>query len=229
MSDSIRLEPSWKQRLIGEFEKPYMLELKNFLREEARKGKVIYPRGEEIFSAFSHAPFDRVRVVIMGQDPYHGPGQAHGLCFSVKPGVPVPPSLQNIYKELKADIAGFEIPNHGHLTQWADQGVLLLNATLTVEAGQAGSHHNRGWENFTDRVVQVLNEEKSGLIFVLWGSPAQRKCAHVDAKKHHILRAPHPSPLSAYRGFFGSKHFSQINQILSARGEKPIEWGLARV
>lgn len=222
----VRLEPSWKQRLLPEFDQPYMQGLRAFLKEQAQAGKTIYPKGDEIFSAFTHAPFDQVRVVIMGQDPYHGPGQAHGLCFSVKPGVRVPPSLQNIYKELKADIPGFEIPAHGHLTSWAKQGILLLNATLTVEAGLAGSHHQRGWEQFTDRVVQVLNEEKSGLIFVLWGSPAQKKCGFVDMKKHHILRAPHPSPLSAHRGFLGCRHFSKINEILKSQGAAPIHWSL---
>ncbi len=223
MNSSIRLEPSWLERIGDEFQKPHMQSLRAFLKEEKAKGKLIYPKGEEIFSAFTHTPFDQVRVVIMGQDPYHGAGQAHGLCFSVKPGVPTPPSLQNIFKELQTDL-GIPMPRTGCLTSWADQGVLLLNATLTVEAGLAGSHHQRGWEQFTDRVVQTLNAEKSGLIFLLWGSPAQKKCGWVDVTKHHVLSSPHPSPLSAYRGFFGCRHFSKVNQLLEARGEKPINW-----
>ncbi len=224
-SELSRLEPSWKARIGDEFQKPYMLSLLAFLEEEYRQGKTIFPQVDDIFAAFNHTPFDRVRVVIMGQDPYHGPGQAHGLCFSVKPGVPIPPSLQNIFKELQSDL-GVSSPRNGSLIPWADQGVLLLNATLTVESGKAGSHHKRGWEQFTDRVIQTLNAEKSGLIFILWGSPAQKKCSLVDETKHQVLKAPHPSPLSSYRGFFGCRHFSKVNEILRARGETLINWQL---
>ena len=224
-SELSRLEPSWKARIGDEFQKPYMQSLLAFLEEEYRQGKTIFPQVDDIFAAFNHTPFDRVRVVIMGQDPYHGPGQAHGLCFSVKPGVPIPPSLQNIFKELQSDL-GVSSPRNGSLIPWADQGVLLLNATLTVESGKAGSHHKRGWEQFTDRVIQTLNAEKSGLIFILWGSPAQKKCSLVDETKHQVLKAPHPSPLSSYRGFFGCRHFSKVNEILRARGETPINWQL---
>ncbi len=224
-SELSRLEPSWKARIGDEFQKPYMQSLLAFLEEEYRQGKTIFPQVDDIFAAFNHTPFDRVRVVIMGQDPYHGPGQAHGLCFSVKPGVPIPPSLQNIFKELQSDL-GVSSPRNGSLIPWADQGVLLLNATLTVESGKAGSHHKRGWEQFTDRVIQTLNAEKSGLIFILWGSPAQKKCSLVDETKHQVLKAPHPSPLSSYRGFFGCRHFSKVNEILRARGETLINWQL---
>ncbi len=216
-ADKIQLEPSWKQRLLPEFEKPYMEELKSFLREQAQAKKKIYPRGSEFFAAMNHTPFDKVKVVILGQDPYHGPDQAHGLCFSVKPGVDVPPSLKNIYKEMKTDL-GIEQPNHGHLQEWADQGVLLLNATLSVEAGRAGSHQNKGWEQFTDAVIDHLNREREGLVFVLWGSYAQKKGQFIDESKHLVLKGPHPSPLSAHRGFFGCKHFSKINEYLNHVG-----------
>lgn len=224
-SGKIQLEPSWKSRLEAEFKKPYMENLRAFLRQEMAARKVIYPRGSEYFAALNHTPFDQVKVVILGQDPYHGPGQAHGLCFSVKPGVDVPPSLVNIYKELKSDL-GIERPPHGFLQSWADQGVLLLNATLSVEAGKAGSHQNRGWEQFTDAVIDVLNREREGLVFVLWGSYAQKKGAFIDTKKHFVIKSPHPSPLSAHRGFLGSKPFSQINRYLESKGKTPIDWSL---
>ncbi len=224
-SDKIQMEPSWKAHLLPEFSKPYMYELKTFLQEEAKKKKVIYPRGSEFFAALNHTPFEKVKVVILGQDPYHGVGQAHGLCFSVRPGVDIPPSLVNIFKELKDDL-GIPRPSHGHLTHWADQGVLLLNATLSVEANRAGSHQNKGWEQFTDAIIRHLNEEREGIVFVLWGSYAQKKGAFIDAKKHFVLKGPHPSPLSAHRGFFGCKHFSKINEYLKSRGEAPIDWSL---
>lgn len=221
----IQLEPSWKAYLLPEFEKPYMKELKTFLRRETEAKKIIFPRGSEYFAALNHTPFEKVKVVILGQDPYHGPNQAHGLCFSVKPGMAIPPSLLNIYKEMKADL-GIEQPRHGYLEPWARQGVLLLNATLTVESGRAGSHQNKGWEQFTDSVIDALNREREGLVFVLWGSYAQKKGAFIDEKKHLVLRGPHPSPLSAHRGFFGCKHFSKINDYLKSKGQQPIDWQL---
>jgi uracil-DNA glycosylase len=228
MSESqerIQLEPTWKTRLVGEFNKSYMQELREFLKKQVAAKKVIYPRGTEYFAALNLTPFDKVKVVILGQDPYHGPGQAHGLCFSVKPGVAIPPSLVNIYKELKSDL-GIEPAKHGYLQSWADQGVLLLNATLSVEAGRAGSHQKKGWEQFTDAVIHRLNEEREGIVFVLWGSYAQKKGEFIDSKKHFILKGPHPSPLSAHRGFFGCKHFSKINGFLKSRGQEPINWQL---
>lgn len=227
-NNKIQLEPSWKARLESEFSKPYMEELRAFLRREMAAKKIIYPRGSEFFAALNHTPFDKVKVVILGQDPYHGPNQAHGLCFSVKPGVDIPPSLVNIYKELKSDL-GIERAKHGFLESWADQGVLLLNATLSVEASKAGSHQNKGWEQFTDAVIDVLNREREGLVFVLWGSYAQKKGAFIDTSKHLVLKGPHPSPLSAHRGFFGSKPFSQINAYLESIGKEPIEWQLPDV
>lgn len=227
-ADRILLEPSWKQHLLPEFNKPYMTDLRAFLKREKAAKKVIFPRGSEYFAALNACPFDRVKVVILGQDPYHGIGQAHGLCFSVQPGVDVPPSLVNIYKELKNDL-GVEHPGHGFLQYWADQGVLLLNATLTVEAHQAGSHQKKGWEQFTDAVVDHLNRERSGLAFVLWGSYAQKKGEFIDASKHLVLKGPHPSPLSAHRGFFGCKHFSKINEYLKSQGKEPIDWQLPRL
>lgn len=227
MSDQqvVRLEESWKQRLLSEFQKPYMGELKTFLRKELEKGKVIYPKGSEFFAALEATTFEKVKVVILGQDPYHGPGQAHGLCFSVQPGVPAPPSLVNIFKEIKSDL-GLSAPDHGYLEKWAQQGVLLLNATLSVEKGRAGSHQGKGWETFTDEIVQRLNEEREHLVFMLWGSYAQKKGAHLDIKKHLVLKAPHPSPLSAHRGFFGCRHFSKANEYLKAHGITPIDWSL---
>src|SRR5437016_5835224 len=214
----VKLEPGWKAQLVAEFEKPYMIELKKFLKAEYARKKIIYPRGPEYFAALDLTPFDRVKVVILGQDPYHGPNQAHGLCFSVRPGVEPPPSLVNIFIELKDDL-GIEPPNHGHLTHWAEQGVLLLNATLTVEAGRAGSHQDKGWEKFTDAVIDVLNREREGLVFVLWGSYAQKKGAFIDGGKHLVLKGPHPSPLSAHRGFSGCRHYSRINTYHQAAGK----------
>jgi uracil-DNA glycosylase len=224
----VRLEPSWKARLLPEFSRPYMRDLREFLKKEVQARKIIYPRGGEYFAALDHTPFDKVKVVILGQDPYHGVNQAHGLCFSVRPRVEIPPSLQNIFIELKDDL-GIEPPDHGHLVHWAEQGVLLLNATLTVEAGKAGSHQDKGWEKFTDAVIDVLNREREGLVFVLWGSYAQKKGAFIDARKHLVLKGPHPSPLSAHRGFFGCRHFSKINSYLQARGKAPIDWRLPKL
>lgn len=221
----IQLESSWKTRLLPEFSKSYMLELRKFLRRETKAKKTIYPRGPEYFAALNYTPFEKVKVVIIGQDPYHGINQAHGLCFSVKLGVDIPPSLKNIFKELKTDL-GITPPKHGNLEHWAQQGVLLLNATLTVEGGKAGSHQKKGWEQFTDAVIDHLNRERSGLVFVLWGSYAQKKGEFIDRKKHLVLEGPHPSPLSAHRGFFGCRHFSKINEYLKAQGNTPIDWNL---
>ena len=223
--DQIRLSESWKSRLLSEFQQPYMMELKDFLVQEIKSKKCIYPQPNEYFSAFDIIPFEEVKVVILGQDPYHGPRQAHGLCFSVRPSVSIPPSLVNIFKELQSDI-GISKPKHGCLTTWATQGVLLLNATLTVEAGKAGSHQNKGWEIFTDRVVSLLNEEREHLVFILWGSYAQRKGAFISKEKHLVLKAPHPSPFSADRGFFGCAHFSKANVYLRAHGKKEIDWSV---
>ena len=222
---SIRLEPGWLARLAPEFECDYMLKLRAFLRAEKAAGKRIFPAGDDLFNAFAHTPLDQVKVVILGQDPYHGEGQAHGLCFSVKPGVAVPPSLQNIYKELHAEL-GIPIPRHGNLSAWADQGVLLLNSVLSVEGARAASHQGKGWEIFTDKVIDVINREREGVVFMLWGSYAQRKGAIIDAQRHCVLKAPHPSPLSAHRGFFGCGHFRAANDYLQARGESPIAWQL---
>lgn len=227
-SEKIQLEPSWKSRLEGEFKKPYMENLRAFLKQEMAARKVIYPRGSEYFAALNHTPFEQVKVVILGQDPYHGLNQAHGLCFSVRPNVDIPPSLQNIYKELKQDVPGFEIPDHGYLRKWAEQGVLLLNATLSVESGRAGSHQKKGWEEFTDAIIHRLNDEREGLVFILWGSYAQKKGEFIDSKKHLVLKGPHPSPLSAHRGFFGCKHFSKTNEYLKRRGQAPIDWSLPK-
>ena len=222
-SREIRLEPSWKARLADEFSQPYMTGLRQFLLERKRAGAVIYPPGDLIFNALDSTPFERVRIVILGQDPYHGPGQAHGLCFSVREGVELPPSLRNIYREI-ADDLGCPPPASGNLQPWADQGVLLLNAVLTVERGQAGSHQGKGWERFTDRVVTELNDHQDGLVFMLWGSYAMKKGAVIDRNRHLVLTAPHPSPLSAHRGFFGCRHFSKANTWLEKRGEQPIHW-----
>ncbi|WP_354014289.1 uracil-DNA glycosylase [Dyella japonica] len=223
----VKLEPSWKDR-IGEYlARPDMRALSDFLRAEKQAGKVIYPPGPEIFAAFDHTPFDAVRVVILGQDPYHGPNQAHGLCFSVRPGIPAPPSLQNIFKEIQRDL-GFRAPDHGCLTPWADRGVLLLNATLTVQQGMAGSHQGKGWEGFTDAAIDALNREREGLVFMLWGSYAQKKGQLIDGRRHCILRSVHPSPLSAHRGFIGCGHFSAANQYLESRGVAPIDWSLPK-
>lgn len=221
----INLEPSWRGKVGDYLLTPPMQVLAEFLREEKAKGKRIYPPGNRIFAALDSIPFDQVKVVILGQDPYHGPGQAHGLSFSVPPGVDIPPSLLNIFKEIERDL-GFARPRHGCLESWAKQGVLLLNAVLTVEAGQAGSHQGRGWEGFTDHVVATLEREKDGLVFMLWGSYAQAKGKIIDARRHCVLRAPHPSPLSAHRGFIGCGHFSAANRWLSGRRLAPIDWRL---
>ena len=218
----VKIEESWKRRLADEFEKEYFVRLTDFVKSEYRQGAV-YPPGSSMFNAFAHCPFDKVKVVILGQDPYHEPVQAHGLCFSVQDDVPFPPSLVNIFKEIQSDL-GKPIPATGNLTRWADQGVLLLNATLTVRAHQAGSHHIRGWETFTDAVIHRLAQERSHIVYLLWGAYAQRKGAFIDGKKNLVLKSAHPSPLSAYRGFFGNKHFSQANDILVATGQTPIDW-----
>lgn len=218
------IEESWKKMLALEFEKDYFKNLKIFLIEEKRK-YVIYPPGNMIFNAFNQTPFHQVKVVILGQDPYHGPGQAHGLCFSVPYGIPQPPSLVNIFKEINSDL-GLAIPNHGNLEKWAKNGVLLLNATLTVRAHQAGSHQNKGWEQFTDAVINTLSDKREGIVFLLWGAYAQAKSKLIDGKKHHVLKAPHPSPLSVYRGFYGCKHFSTTNSILNNNGLGVIDWSI---
>ena len=225
--DGVRLEASWKARVGDWFAREDMRALAAFLRQRKAAGARIYPPGPQIFAAFEATPFDAVKVVILGQDPYHGPGQAHGLCFSVPPGVPVPPSLQNMYKELQRDL-GIAPPDHGWLMPWARQGVLLLNAVLTVEEGRAGAHQGKGWEGFTDHVVEVLAREREGLVFLLWGSYAQKKGGIVDPRRHCVLRTTHPSPLSAHRGFLGCGHFSKANQYLARRGQTPIDWALPR-
>lgn len=220
---SVKIDPSWYEVLRPQFEAPYFAQLKDFLVSE-RSQYTCYPPGGLIFSAFDHTPFDRVKVVILGQDPYHEPGQAMGLCFSVPDGVAVPPSLVNIIQEINNDL-GTSIPkDRGDLRGWADQGVLLLNATLTVRAHQAGSHQRHGWETFTDAAIQALSERRTGIVFLLWGSYAIAKKALIDQTKHHVLTAPHPSPLSAYRGFFGCRHFSQCNNLLLQQGQEPVDW-----
>lgn len=224
-AQSVRLESSWLQRLGDEFNKPYMVDLKAFLKQEKAQRKVIYPPSDHWFHAFDKTAFDKVKVVILGQDPYHGPGQAHGLCFSVPPGVKIPPSLVNIYKELESDL-GIPMPNHGYLESWAEQGVLLLNAVLTVERGKAAAHQGHGWELFTDRVITLLNEQREHLVFMLWGSYAQKKGQFIDRKRHLVLTAPHPSPLSAHRGFLGCRHFSKANAYLESVGEGGIDWSV---
>jgi uracil-DNA glycosylase len=221
----VKLEPSWLRVLGDEFDRPYMTQLKAFLRAEKQAGKVIYPSGDHWFNALNSTPFDAVKVVVLGQDPYHGPGQAHGLCFSVLPGVPAPPSLVNIFKELQTDL-GIPISRHGYLQHWAEQGVLLLNAVLTVQQSNANSHQGRGWETFTDRCIEHLNREREGLVFLLWGSYAQKKGQLIDRNRHRVLEAPHPSPLSAHRGFLGCRHFSQANAYLLQHGIEPIDWSL---
>jgi uracil-DNA glycosylase len=223
--DAIRLEPSWKSRVGDYLARPEMQALAQFLREEKARGKRIYPPGPQIFAALDATPFEQVKVVILGQDPYHGPGQAHGLCFSVPPGVDVPPSLVNIFKEIERDL-GLARPRNGCLLPWAQQGVLLLNSVLTVEAGQAGSHQGKGWEGFTDHIVETLDRERDGLVFLLWGSYAQAKGRIIDARRHCVLRAPHPSPLSAHRGFIGCGHFGAANRWLAGRGLPAIDWSL---
>jgi uracil-DNA glycosylase len=220
-----QIHPSWQAVLADEFNKPYMRALRAFLSQEKAEGKIIYPPGSLIFNAFNHTPFEQVKVVIIGQDPYHGAGQAHGLSFSVPQGVALPPSLQNIFKEIAADL-NIHMSGSGDLTPWANQGVLLLNATLTVEQANAGSHQGRGWETFTDAAIAALNAGREGLVFVLWGSYAQKKGAFIDEAKHLVLKSPHPSPLSAHRGFFGNHQFSKINQYLTQHGQMPIDWQL---
>ena len=217
---------TWKDVLNGEKESEYFTKLLKVIANERARGKLIYPANSEIFNALALTPFNLAKVVIIGQDPYHGPNQAHGLCFSVRQGVPAPPSLINIFKELSEDL-GVKVPAHGSLTKWAEQGVLLLNAVLTVENGNPQSHAGLGWERFTDRIIRELNDRKSGLVFLLWGSHAQKKCEQIDPKRHFVLKAPHPSPLSAHRGFFGCKHFSRANQILKNQGLEPINWDLS--
>ena len=220
------LEPSWKKVLEEEFEKPYMIALKDFLKQEKEAGAVIYPKNAEIFNAFNITPFDKVKVVIIGQDPYHGPNQAHGLSFSVRDGIAVPPSLKNIYKELTTDIPGFKTPQTGDLTKWAEQGVLLLNATLTVRAANAGSHQKKGWEKFTDAAIKKLSDEKTGLVFILWGAYAQSKNVLINPNNNHlIIKSTHPSPLAvSHGGFFGSKPFSKTNEFLKKQGKEEIDW-----
>lgn len=219
-----RIEKEWLEVLRTEFEKSYFTELKAFLTEEKKQYRV-YPPGSRIFAAFDYTPFSKVKVVILGQDPYHGDGQAHGLCFSVPDGVALPPSLVNIYKELSTDL-GIPVPKSGNLEKWARQGVLLLNATLTVRANQAGSHQRHGWENFTDEVIRQLSARHTGLVFILWGSYAQAKEALIDTSRHYVLKAVHPSPLSVYRGFFGCRHFSKTNELLLQAGKEPVDWRL---
>ena len=218
----VKIEEGWKSQLINEFDKPYFKELVQFVKEEYRS-KTIYPTAKLIFNAFNSTPFNNVKVVIVGQDPYHQPHQAHGLCFSVNDGIKIPPSLVNIYKEINFDL-GTPIATSGNLERWAKQGVLLLNATLTVSAGLAGSHQGKGWEQFTDRVIESLSRNGNNLVFMLWGSYAQKKGASIDQTKHLVLTSPHPSPLSAHRGFFGNKHFSRANEYLVLKGKSPIEW-----
>ncbi|SCD20677.1 Uracil-DNA glycosylase 2 [Proteiniphilum saccharofermentans] len=218
----VKIEESWKEHLQQEFEKPYFRTLTDFVRKEYA-ARTVYPPAKLIFNAFDSCPFNKVKVVIVGQDPYHEPGQAHGLCFSVNDGVQIPPSLVNIYKEIEDDL-GIPAPRSGDLTRWAKQGVLLLNATLTVQAHRAGSHQGKGWEEFTDVAIKRLAEERNHLVFILWGAYAQRKGASIDANRHLILKSPHPSPLSAHRGFFGNKHFSKANGYLSAHNMEPIRW-----
>lgn len=219
---NVKIEDSWKKQLAEEFEKPYFAQLTEFVRSEYSTG-TIYPPAKLIFNAFDHCPFDKVKVVIIGQDPYHGAGQANGLCFSVNKGIAMPPSLVNIFKEIAAD-TGKPMPTDGDLTRWSDQGVLLLNATLTVRAGNAGSHQRRGWEEFTDAAIRILAEKRENIVFILWGSYAQRKGAFIDRNKHLVLTSPHPSPLSAYAGFFGNHHFTLTNDFLVKNGKEPIDW-----
>ena len=219
------ISPAWDRQLATQFEAPYMAALREFLVEEKRAHKTIYPPSAEVFNALKTTDFDATRVVILGQDPYHGAGQAHGLCFSVRRGVPPPPSLKNIFQEIEADL-GLPPPDHGCLEHWAQQGVLLLNAVLTVVAGEAGAHQGKGWETFTDAVIDALNRQRDGVVFLLWGSYAQKKGRLIDRQRHCVLEAPHPSPLSAHRGFLGCRHFSRANDYLASRGQPPIDWSL---
>lgn len=222
-TSTIKLEPTWKAVLEDVFTTPNMQALKKFLMAEKAAGKIIYPRGSLIFNAMNSTPFDQVKVVILGQDPYHGPGQAHGLCFSVPEGVAPPPSLVNIFKEIEQDL-GIKLPKHGCLQSWANQGVLLLNSVLTVERHKAASHKGRGWEQFTDTIISTLNQQRKNLVFLLWGSYAQQKGKFIDRERHLVLTSPHPSPLSAHRGFFGNRHFSKTNAYLQKNGIEPISW-----
>ncbi|MCG8381513.1 MAG: uracil-DNA glycosylase [Gammaproteobacteria bacterium] len=222
---TVQMEHSWLAVMQSQFQSAYMQKLRQFLLERKKSGAVIYPLGEQYFSAFNTTSFNQVKVVILGQDPYHGPGQAHGLCFSVLPNVPPPPSLINIFKEIQSDL-GIASPNHGCLIPWAEQGVFLLNAVLTVEKGRAGAHQGKGWELFTDYAIQQLSEKRERLVFLLWGSYAQKKGQHIDSKKHLVLKCAHPSPLSAHRGFLGCQHFSQTNTYLQAHGQQPVDWQL---
>jgi uracil-DNA glycosylase len=228
MSGGIQLHESWKEPLLPEFQADYMVRLRAFLVAEKAAGKQIYPKGSEWFRALDLTPLDKVRVVILGQDPYHGPGQAHGLCFSVKPGVPPPPSLVNIYKELHSDL-GIPRAAHGFLDHWASQGVLLLNSVLTVEMAKAASHQKRGWEQFTDAVIRLVNAKEQPVVFLLWGAYAQKKAGFVDTSRHSVLKAAHPSPLSAHNGFLGCRHFSQCNAFLESKGQPPIDWALPKL
>lgn len=218
---------TWQQVITAEREKPYFQQIEHFVTAERESGKAIYPPEAEVFSALDSTPLEQVKVVILGQDPYHGPEQAHGLSFSVRPGIKVPPSLANMYKELATDIQGFTAPEHGYLQGWAEQGVLLLNTVLTVEQGKAHSHAKIGWETFTDRLIEVINQQCEGVVFLLWGAHAQKKGKKIDTARHHVLHSAHPSPLSAYRGFFGCKHFSQTNKLLEQMNKSPINWMLA--
>ncbi|MCW8334494.1 uracil-DNA glycosylase [Vibrio sp. SCSIO 43135] len=217
---------TWHDVIGVEKQQDYFQQTLAFVENERQMGKQIYPPSQDVFNAFRHTEFNDVKVVILGQDPYHGPDQAHGLCFSVLPGVKTPPSLVNMYKELAQDIPGFQIPNHGFLQTWAQQGVLLLNTVLTVEQGKAHSHSKTGWETFTDKVIEAINQQQQGVVFLLWGAHAQKKGRFIDRTKHHVLAAPHPSPLSAHRGFFGCKHFSQTNELLKQQQKQPINWNL---
>ncbi|MBU2875853.1 uracil-DNA glycosylase [Marinobacter salexigens] len=225
LANHLRSDRGWKEHLADEFCQPYMQALAEFLAAEESAGKVLFPDSKHCFNALNSTPLDQVRVVILGQDPYHGPGQAHGLCFSVRPNVPTPPSLVNIFKEIQSDL-GISPPDHGCLQSWAEQGVLLLNSVLTVVQGQAGAHQGKGWETFTDRVIETVNRERDGVVFLLWGSYAKKKGQHIDRNRHLVLEGPHPSPLSAYRGFFGCKHFSRANEWLVEQGCRPINWDL---
>lgn len=225
LAQQLRPDRGWDQYLADEFRQPYMAQLAEFLASEERAGKVLFPESRHCFNALNSTPLDQVKVVILGQDPYHGPGQAHGLCFSVRPNVQVPPSLVNIFKEIQDDL-GIAPPDHGCLQPWAERGVLLLNAVLTVERANAGAHQGKGWELFTDRVIETINQRREGVVFLLWGSYARKKGRIIDRNRHLVLEGPHPSPLSAYRGFFGCKHFSRANQWLQERGQPAIDWSL---
>ncbi len=224
---SVKLEASWLAVLKDEFEKSYMKNLKEFLLAEKSSKQLIYPKNDDIFNAFTHTPLDKVKVVILGQDPYHGVGQAHGLSFSVQKGVAIPPSLQNIYKELATDIPGFNTPTHGDLTEWANQGVLLLNSSLTVSAGKAGSHQGKGWEEFTNKAIETVSQMKENMVFILWGKFAQAKISLINEDKHFVIKSAHPSPFSAYSGFFDSKPFSKTNQFLKSKNIEEINWQIS--